>query len=161
VGQRCLMRKGPRAIDDSPQAGQRKRRERERTVRIDAFLAVILAQYSRQPGTQATGWQRNRSLQNRERTGERRSPRGVVVATGSYIQPAIDGRNLQEKVECLDPVATASGSVTTHPRCRETAPSNGIPPAGAIACKLSEEPTPHERVGKDYPVHSWQIRCLP
>jgi len=40
------MRKGPREIDDWPQAGQRKRTERDKTVRIDALVAVILAQYS-------------------------------------------------------------------------------------------------------------------
>jgi hypothetical protein len=35
VGQWCLMRKGLRAIDDWPQAGQRKRRERDNTFKID------------------------------------------------------------------------------------------------------------------------------
>jgi len=37
-----------------------------------------------------------------------------AVATGSYIQPAIDNfghKDLQDTVECLDPVATAPGSV--------------------------------------------------
>jgi len=43
LGQWCLMRKGPRAIDDWPQAGQRNRSARAKTVTIDRPSRFTLA----------------------------------------------------------------------------------------------------------------------